>query len=64
MNFQSETAPVPAGYLRDFGEPFGLKFGPDQGSGLTYGWVVPGTSTLMYLMEREEIEIDQASINA
>ena len=63
MNFQSETAPVPAGYLR-FRGAFWSKIGPDQGSGLTYGWVVPGTSTLMYLIEREEIEIDQASINA
>ena len=63
MNFQSETAPVPAGYLRDFGEPFVPKAGPDQGSGLSYGWVEPGTSTLMYLIgagrDRNRPGIDQ-----
>jgi uncharacterized repeat protein (TIGR01451 family) len=39
VNFQSETASVPTGYLRDFGEAFGPRSGADQGSGLTYGWV-------------------------
>ncbi|TDT18486.1 fibronectin type III domain protein [Ilumatobacter fluminis] len=39
VNFQSETAPVPAGYVRDFGQPFGARTGADQGTGLTYGWL-------------------------
>ena len=42
VNFQSETAPVPAGYLRDFGEAYGTRTGADQGSGLSYGWVKQG----------------------
>ncbi|HWO14837.1 MAG TPA: hypothetical protein VNN80_35280, partial [Polyangiaceae bacterium] len=44
INFQTPTSPVPAGYSRDFGQPFGLRTAADQG-GLTYGWVVPGTHT-------------------
>jgi hypothetical protein len=39
INFQSETAPVPAGFLRDFGEAYGLRTGTDQGTGLSYGWL-------------------------
>lgn len=41
VNFQSETAPVPSGYLRDFGQPFGARTSADQGEGLSYGWVDP-----------------------
>lgn len=43
VNFQSENAAVPAGFVRDFGEAFGLRGGADQGKGLRFGWVVPGT---------------------
>ena len=42
VNFQSETAPVPTGYLRDFGEAYGARTGANQGSGLSYGWVKQG----------------------
>ncbi len=35
VNFQSETAPVPAGYTRDFGQNYANVRG--------FGWVVPGT---------------------
>ncbi len=38
VNFQSETAPVPAGHLRDFGQAYGPRTLADQG-GLTYGWL-------------------------
>ncbi len=37
VNFQSETAPVPAGYTRDFGQNYANVRG--------FGWVVPGTAT-------------------
>lgn len=43
INFQTLTAPVPAGYLRDSGESYGPRAGANQGSGLTYGWVAPDT---------------------
>jgi fibronectin type 3 domain-containing protein len=45
VNFQSPSAPVPAGYVRDFGQPYGPRTLANQGSGLSYGWVVPGTNT-------------------
>jgi fibronectin type 3 domain-containing protein len=50
VNFSdAETAP-PAGHVRDFGEPYGARSGPSQGTGLTYGWVAPGTSTPLSLV--------------
>jgi hypothetical protein len=33
INFQPSSAAVPAGYLPDFGQPFG-----DRGNGFSYGW--------------------------
>jgi hypothetical protein len=42
VNFQNETGPVPSGYLRDFGEAFGLRVGASQGGGqFSYGWIDP-----------------------
>jgi hypothetical protein len=43
INFQSPEAPVPPGYLSDFGQPYGRRTDVGQGHGLTYGWVLPGT---------------------
>jgi glucose/arabinose dehydrogenase len=43
------TAPV-AGYLSDYGQAFGARTGPNQGSGLQYGWVSPGTTTPLNLV--------------
>lgn len=39
VNFQDQATTPPAGYLPDWGEPYGAR------NGLTYGWVAPGTST-------------------
>ena len=39
VNFQSQAAPLPTGYLKDYGQAFGARTGPDQGSGLFYGWL-------------------------
>lgn len=40
INFQSAAAPLPTGYFKDFGQPFGLRTGTDQGGGqFSYGWV-------------------------
>lgn len=62
-NFQSETAPVPSGYLRDFGQSYDARTSANQGSGLSYGWVVPGTSTPLSLVgngrDRDRAGIDQ-----
>jgi hypothetical protein len=43
VNFQSPDAPVPPGYLADFGQPYGPRSDAGQGHGLTYGWVLPGS---------------------
>jgi fibronectin type 3 domain-containing protein len=45
VNFQSAAAAIPPGYVRDFGQPYGARTLTGQGTGLTYGWVEPGTST-------------------
>ncbi len=43
INFQSAAAPVPSGYFRDYGQPYGARTGADQGNGMVYGWVEPST---------------------
>lgn len=46
VNFQDAPTEPPAGYFRDFGQPYGLRSGKDfQGCDWSYGWVTPGTST-------------------
>ncbi len=43
VNFGNQAAPLPAGYLRDYGQGFGPRTGPDQGTGRSYGWLDQGT---------------------
>jgi hypothetical protein len=50
VNFQDEVSVPPTGYIRDFGEAYGSRTGNYQGSGLTYGWVKPGTTTPVSLV--------------
>jgi N-acetylneuraminic acid mutarotase len=50
VNFQDQATVPPAGYAADWGQPYGARTDPNQGSGLTYGWVVPGTSTPLSLV--------------
>ena len=38
INFQDPNTVPPTGWARDYGQPFGLRTGPYQGSNLTYGW--------------------------
>jgi glucose/arabinose dehydrogenase len=45
INFQNSTPTPPAGYLKDYGQGYALRTGAGQGSGLSYGWVAPGTHT-------------------
>jgi len=42
VNFQSPDAPVPDGFIADWGEPYGPKVRGDQE--LTFGWVHEGTT--------------------
>ncbi len=45
VNFQDAGTTVPSGYVRDSGQSYGPRGGGDQGTGLSYGWVLPGTQT-------------------
>ena len=38
VNFQDPATVPPTGWVRDYGQPFGLRTGSYQGSNLTYGW--------------------------
>lgn len=42
----SGTTPA-AGFVRDHGQAYGARSGPNQGTGLTYGWVTDGTTTAL-----------------
>ena len=45
INFQTESTTPPIGYVEDFGEPFGVRNGAEQGSGTyTYGWIETATN--------------------
>jgi hypothetical protein len=66
VNFQSETAPVPAGYLRDFGEAYDVRTADDQGAGtFTYGWLNANTLAPLSLVgngrdrDRTDVTIPQ-----
>jgi Bacterial Ig-like domain len=50
INFADQATRPPSGYLTDYGQSYGLRTGPDQGSGLSYGWVRVGTSTPLSLV--------------
>jgi Kelch motif len=50
VNFQDQATVPPAGYVADWGQGYGPRSDANQGSGLTYGWVVPGTSTPLSLV--------------
>ncbi len=45
INFQDSPPTPPAGYLKDYGQGYSLRAGANQGAGLSYGWVAPGTAT-------------------
>ncbi|MCW2621768.1 MAG: choice-of-anchor domain [Frankiales bacterium] len=50
VNFQDAATTPPAGYLADWGQAYGSRTSPGQGSGRTYGWVKVGTSTPLSLV--------------
>ena len=39
VNFQDSATVPPVGWLRDYGQPFGLRTSAYQGSGNAYGWI-------------------------
>src|SRR5919204_769270 len=48
--FPGQAEGPPAGYVADWGQAYGARTDANQGSGLSYGWVVPGTSTPLNLV--------------
>jgi hypothetical protein len=49
VNFQDAATVPTAGWLRDYGQPFGLRTGTNQGSNMTYGWKKRSDGTLLDL---------------
>ncbi len=49
VNFQDAATVPPAGWVRDYGQPFGLRTGTNQGSNMTYGWKKRADGTLLDL---------------
>ncbi|MCU1517081.1 MAG: hypothetical protein JWQ75_1802, partial [Pseudarthrobacter sp.] len=41
VDFTTTSGLPAAGYAADWGQPFGARTGPNQGTGLTYGWNTP-----------------------
>ena len=49
VNFQDPATVPPAGWVCDYGQPFGLRTGSGQGSNLTYGWKRRSDGSLLNL---------------
>ncbi|MBF9252721.1 T9SS type A sorting domain-containing protein [Pontibacter sp. 172403-2] len=49
VNFQDPATVPPAGWVRDYGQPFGLRTGSYQGRNLTYGWKKRSDGSLLNL---------------
>ncbi len=49
VNFQDPATAPPAGWLRDYGQSYGLRTGPGQGSNQTYGWKKRSDGSLLDL---------------
>ncbi|NJK83608.1 MAG: cadherin repeat domain-containing protein [Saprospiraceae bacterium] len=75
INFQNAATLPPSGWMRDFGQAFGSRNNPQQGSGFSYGWVstdgitpldlsVGGTSNLGNGRNRSVAATGDASVAA
>ncbi|WP_221391593.1 putative Ig domain-containing protein [Dyadobacter sp. NIV53] len=49
VNFQDPVTVPPTGWVKDYGQPFGLKTGTNQGTNLEYGWRKRSDATLLDL---------------
>ncbi|MEJ7685154.1 MAG: Ig-like domain-containing protein [Segetibacter sp.] len=49
VNFQDSATVPPASWLRDFGQPFGLRGSRYQGNGYAYGWIKRSDRTALDL---------------
>ncbi|QNF34067.1 putative Ig domain-containing protein [Adhaeribacter swui] len=49
VNFQDPATVTPTGWVKDYGQPFGLRTGANQGTNLEYGWRKRSDGTLLDL---------------
>ena len=49
VNFQDSATIPPSGWLRDYGQAYGARTSPNQGSGYTFGWLKRSDNTLLNL---------------
>jgi hypothetical protein len=49
VNFQDSATVPPSGWLRDYGQAYGARTSPNQGSGYTFGWLKRSDNTLLNL---------------
>ncbi|KAA1425031.1 choice-of-anchor D domain-containing protein [Mumia zhuanghuii] len=64
VRFADEASAPPAGYLKDFGEAYGLRSGSDQGTGLAYGWMRLGTVDPLSIVGNGRNRLDPGSGSA
>ncbi|WP_111767673.1 Ig-like domain-containing protein [Nakamurella deserti] len=50
VDFTDAVTAPPAGYVADWGQPYGPRTSANQGSGLTYGWISPTDQTPVSLV--------------
>ncbi|MEU3459212.1 Ig-like domain-containing protein [Streptomyces sp. NPDC006733] len=50
IDFGTATTVPVTGYTLDYGQAYGPRTGPDQGSGLSYGWIAMGSATPLDLV--------------
>ncbi|WP_018613132.1 T9SS type A sorting domain-containing protein [Segetibacter koreensis] len=63
VNFQDSSTTPPTGWIRDFGQPFGLRTLSHQGSGLYYGWVKRYDNTPLRLSKNGRKRSSPANIS-
>ncbi|WP_262847553.1 choice-of-anchor D domain-containing protein [Mumia quercus] len=61
VRFADEASAPPTGYLKDFGQAYGVRTGADQGTGLAYGWMRLGTVEPLSIVGNGRNRLDGAA---
>ena len=62
VNFQDSATVTPTGYLRDYGQPFGLRTSAYQANGYSYGWIKRSDKTPLDLTKNGRKRTSPADI--
>jgi hypothetical protein len=62
VNFQDSVTATPAGWLSDYGQPFGARTSINQGTGNTYGWIRKSDNTPLDLTKNTRKRTTPADI--